>query len=206
MFIYCICTQYLVGAPFALITASIRRGIEVISLWHCWGGMEAQVSLTVAFQLICIFWSLVSHFPLDNTRSGEFAASQAHQHHGHLNMTRSRKYDHITPILQSLHWLPIKYHISYKILSLAYKALNGLAPAYLTSLLSRYNPSRSLRSQNSGLLVVPRVQVQDLFVTYTIIQRVLTSSEMWVRSAPWTVQYYRKQHKEVYINEMNKKK
>ncbi len=36
-------------APFALITASIRRGMEVISLWHCWGGMEAQVSLTVAF-------------------------------------------------------------------------------------------------------------------------------------------------------------
>ncbi len=49
MFIYCICTQYLVEAPFALITASIRRGMEVISLWHCWGGMEAQVSLTVAF-------------------------------------------------------------------------------------------------------------------------------------------------------------
>ncbi len=49
MFIYCICTQYLVGAAFALITASIRRGMEVISLWHCWGGMEAQVSLTVAF-------------------------------------------------------------------------------------------------------------------------------------------------------------
>ncbi len=49
-------------------------------------------------------------------------------------LTRSRKYDHITPILQSLHWLPIKYRISYKILLLTYKALNGLAPAYLTSL------------------------------------------------------------------------
>ncbi len=71
-------------------------------------------------------------------------------------LTRSRKYD-ITPILQSLHWLPIKYRISYKILLLAYKAINGLAPAYLTSLLSCYNPSRSLRSQNSGLLVVPRI-------------------------------------------------
>ncbi len=63
----------------------------------------------------------------------------------------------LPPILQSLHWLPIKYRISYKILLLTYKALNGLAPAYLTSLLSRYNPSRSLRSQNSGLLVVPRI-------------------------------------------------
>ncbi len=72
-------------------------------------------------------------------------------------LTRSRKYDHITPILQSLHWLPIKFRISYKILLLAYKALNDLAPAYLTNLLSRYNPTRSLRSQNSGLLVVPRI-------------------------------------------------
>ncbi len=49
-----------------------------------------------------------------------------------------------------------KFGISYKIL-LYFKALNGLAPAYLTNLLSRYNPSRSLRSQNSGLLVVPRI-------------------------------------------------
>ncbi len=72
-------------------------------------------------------------------------------------LTRSGKYDHITPILQSLHWLPIKYCISYKILLLTYKALNGLAPAYLTS------PSISLQSimlpkvANSGLLVVPRI-------------------------------------------------
>ncbi len=65
--------------------------------------------------------------------------------------------DHITPILQSLHWLLIKFRISYKILLLAYKALNDLAPAYLTDLLSRYNPTCSLRSQNSGLLVVPRI-------------------------------------------------
>ncbi len=71
-------------------------------------------------------------------------------------LTRSRKYDHITPILQSLHWLPIKF-VSVTKLLLAYKALNDLAPAYLTNLLSRYNPTRSLRSQNSGLLVVPRI-------------------------------------------------
>ncbi len=59
-------TQYLVGSPFALITASIRRGMEVNSLWHCWGGMEAQVALTVAFSSSA-FFDLVSHCPLDNT-------------------------------------------------------------------------------------------------------------------------------------------
>ncbi len=70
-------------------------------------------------------------------------------------LTRSRKYDHIAQILQSLHWLPIKFCISYKIVLLAYKALNDLAPVYLTNLLSCYNPTRSLRMQNSRLLVVP---------------------------------------------------
>ncbi|KAK2863752.1 hypothetical protein Q7C36_002906 [Tachysurus vachellii] len=48
-------------------------------------------------------------------------------------LTRTRKYDHITPILSSLHWLPVKFRIDYKLLLLTYKALNGLAPMYLTS-------------------------------------------------------------------------
>ncbi len=43
--------------------------------------MEAQV-LDSGLQLICIFWSLVSHFLLDNTRSGEFAGQSSHG--GHL--------------------------------------------------------------------------------------------------------------------------
>ncbi len=77
MFIYCICTQYLVGAPFALITASIRHGMEVISLWHCWGGMEAQVPLTVAF-------SSSEADSLWGSGLVSLLASQAHQHHGHL--------------------------------------------------------------------------------------------------------------------------
>ncbi|KAF7705582.1 hypothetical protein HF521_020868, partial [Silurus meridionalis] len=72
-------------------------------------------------------------------------------------LTRSRKYDHITPILSSLHWLPVKFRIDFKLLLLTYKALNGLAPMYFSSLLTRYNLPRSLRSQNSGLLVVPRI-------------------------------------------------
>ncbi len=81
MFIYCICTQYLVGITFALITASIRRGMDGISLWHCWGGMDAQVSLTVAFSSSALFGLLFLIF-LDNRlsmgfRSGEFAGQSS---------------------------------------------------------------------------------------------------------------------------------
>ena len=46
----------------------------------------------------------------------------------------ARKYDHITPLLKDLHWLPVRHRISYKIAFLTYKCLNGLAPGYLTSL------------------------------------------------------------------------
>jgi len=43
-------------------------------------------------------------------------------------------------------------------LLITYKALNGLAPQYLSELLTHYSPSRLLRSQNSGLqLIIPRI-------------------------------------------------
>ncbi len=84
MFIYCICTQYLLGAPFALITASVRRDMELISLWHCWGGMEAQVSLTVAFSssalfglLFLIFLLTIPHRFSMGFRSDEFAGQSS---------------------------------------------------------------------------------------------------------------------------------
>ena len=42
-----------------------------------------------------------------------------------------KKYDHITPILINLHWLPVRYRINFKILLLTFKALYGMAPSYI---------------------------------------------------------------------------
>ena len=50
-------------------------------------------------------------------------------------ITRTKKYDHIKPVLKQLHWLPVNQRIDYKILLLTYKALNGQAPSYITELL-----------------------------------------------------------------------
>ncbi len=72
-------------------------------------------------------------------------------------LTRTRKYDHISPVLSALHWIPIKHCIDFKILLIIYKAPNGLAPQYLSELLSHYSPLRLLRSQNSGHLIIPRI-------------------------------------------------
>ena len=60
-------------------------------------------------------------------------------------VTRTRKFDHITPVLQDLHWLPIESRSKFKILLLVYKCLYGLAPSYLSKRLS-LKPNRGLRS------------------------------------------------------------
>ena len=71
-------------------------------------------------------------------------------------LTRTRKFDHISPVLQRLHWLPIRYRIHFKILLLTWKALHDMAPAYISELINLHNPSRQLRSSHKNLLSVPR--------------------------------------------------
>uniref|UniRef100_A0A8C7X0A1 Reverse transcriptase domain-containing protein n=1 Tax=Oryzias sinensis TaxID=183150 RepID=A0A8C7X0A1_9TELE len=71
-------------------------------------------------------------------------------------MVGARKRDHTTPILASLHWLPVHFRIHFKILLLVFKSLHGLAPLYLSELLTPYSPARCLRSADQMLLEVPR--------------------------------------------------
>ena len=72
----------------------------------------------------------------------------------------TKKHDHITPVLASLHWLPIPQRIEYKLLLITFKALNGLAPAYLKELLDWYAAPRSLRSNSQFKLVQPRTRLK----------------------------------------------
>ena len=71
-------------------------------------------------------------------------------------VTRTRSSEHITPVLRRLHWLPVRQRITYKILLLTYKALNGMAPRYIADLLQPYTPTRQLRSSSKNWLVTPK--------------------------------------------------
>ena len=71
-----------------------------------------------------------------------------------------RKFDHISPVLKDLHWLPVEKRIEFKILTLSYKALNGEAPSYILDLLAPYTPARSLRSEAQHLLHCPKYRLQ----------------------------------------------
>ena len=75
-------------------------------------------------------------------------------------LTRIPKMDHITPVLASVHWLPVKARAEFKVLLLTYKILQGLAPTYLSDVVLPYIPTRTLRSQDAGLLTAPRISKQ----------------------------------------------
>ena len=61
-------------------------------------------------------------------------------------------------ITQIMYWLPIRARINSKVLLLTFKALHGLAPQYLRSLISIKTSCCNLRGSNTLLLAMPSVK------------------------------------------------
>ena len=75
-------------------------------------------------------------------------------------ITRTKRRDHISPVLRELHWLPVAKRIRYKIIMQTFKCLHGLAPSYLSHLVKKYTPGRSLRSASEVKLSVPKARTK----------------------------------------------
>ncbi len=75
-------------------------------------------------------------------------------------LTGAKKYDHVPPILASLHWLPVHFRVQFKILLFIFKALNNQAPSYLKVLLIPLSTTRYLRSTDRALLSVPHSRLK----------------------------------------------
>ena len=45
----------------------------------------------------------------------------------------TRKYDHITPVLKELRWIPVQLKLYYREAIMAFKCMTGAAPTYLSS-------------------------------------------------------------------------
>ena len=73
-------------------------------------------------------------------------------------ITNTSKYQHITPTLKKLHWLPIKQRIDYKTCLLTYKTLTNQQPTYLYNSLSFPSHYVSTRSSDSLVLSIPYVR------------------------------------------------
>ena len=78
-------------------------------------------------------------------------------------VTKTMRREHITPAMIELRWLSVRQRIEYKLLLFTFNSLHGLAAPYLAELLSRHQPTRSLRYADAHLLVEPRsnLKTQD---------------------------------------------
>ena len=70
-------------------------------------------------------------------------------------VTRTSRSSHITPVLKSLHWLPVQYRINFKLCCITHRALSLKEPHYLNSLLINRLNSHSLRSSSFNFLTLP---------------------------------------------------
>jgi hypothetical protein len=61
-------------------------------------------------------------------------------------VTQTKKREHITSKRKSLHWLPIRQRVMYKIAVLSYQCVNGTAPSYLCKVVSPRSVNRRLRN------------------------------------------------------------
>ena len=76
---------------------------------------------------------------------------------------KAHKWDHVSPLLRTLHWLPIQARIKYRLSTLghSFSLIHHTASVYLCDLLRVYSPSRQLRSSSdSRTLRIPHMKTE----------------------------------------------
>ena len=68
----------------------------------------------------------------------------------------TQKTEHVTPLLKDLHWWPVAARNEFMISVLVFKAYHGTAQLYISDMITKYEPTRTLCSSSKRLLVVPR--------------------------------------------------
>lgn len=100
-------------------------------------------------------------------------------------VTKSPPLTRSTPLLRSLHWLPVKFRINFKICLLTYKTLTEQKPVYLQDMLVTSCPTRSLRSNKGPVLSLPKVKTKaGSRAFYSCAPSLWNKLPLSVRSAP----------------------
>jgi len=72
-----------------------------------------------------------------------------------------RRSEHITPVLEDLHWLPVSQRAVFKTALMVWKCVHGVTPAYLSDLCvtaTAISGRQHLRSAATSTLLVPRAR------------------------------------------------
>ena len=91
-----------------------------------------------------------------NTSATNINKLQAIQNFAVRIVTGSRKFDHITPILKQLRWMPVKDHLFYRDALLTFKCMDSMAPTNLSSRFIKRGTISGRSTRNANELDIPR--------------------------------------------------
>lgn len=106
------------------------------------------------------------------------------------------RWQHATPLLKKLHWLPITQRCAFKVGCFVFKSLHGWSPKCISSLISKYTPSHELRSAHLQLLSTPvfKLKRQGGCRFSTLAPKLWNSFPIEIRSCTDLLKF-RKSHK-----------
>jgi hypothetical protein len=90
-----------------------------------------------------------------NTSATNVKKVQSIQNFACKIITKSRKYDHVTPLLRKLNWLPVDKLLYFRDAVLMYKCVNNLAPDYLCNKLIKRSSIHNRSTRTCDSLQIP---------------------------------------------------
>ena len=120
--------------------------------------MHGEVPRCIPSKLQCIFRCHFQFPILQSSCCFTRSAPKSSKCLARVVVPSVRRHHHITPTLKTLHWLPIRQRISFKIAAITNKTLQNHQPSYLSDLIVPYIPTRNLRSLDKFLLTVPDIR------------------------------------------------
>ena len=111
------------------VSECIARIVQIGRVKHCLG----RTSLLTMINALVFSKLYYCSNVWANTTEKNIRKLQAVQNYACRIVSGARKYDHVTPHLKSLSWLPVKDQLYYRQATMAFKCISGHAPKYLTS-------------------------------------------------------------------------
>ena len=103
---------------------------------------------------------------------------------------RAPRSEHTSPLLRSLHWLPVQKRIKHKVCSICYTTLTGASPKYMSELVNVYTPMPALiiRQPYSHN---PLCENQDLWAAFLCLSRTnyMEWTIIWPKTQRFTVHF-----------------
>ena len=112
-------------------------------------------TLSLVIEALVISKLLYCSSVWSNTSSVNLKKLQAVQNFACRIITNTKKYDHITSVLQKLGWLPIEQLLLFKDTIMAYKGINNLAPNYLCNKFRKRSELHDHPMRHQDLLNTP---------------------------------------------------